>query len=50
MKYERFQLSNNCWISDKLFDVQDDKARDHSHITGVVILNFFCNISLFKRL
>ena len=26
---ERFQLSNSCWICDKLFDV-----RDHCHITG----------------
>ena len=31
---ERFQLSNSCWIHDKLFDVGDDKVRDHSHTTG----------------
>ena len=31
---ERFQLSNSCWICDKLFDVGDDKVRDHSHIPG----------------
>ena len=31
---ERFQVSNVCWICDKLFDVQDDKVRDHCHITG----------------
>ena len=31
---ERFQLSNSCWICDKLFDVGDDKVRDHFHITG----------------
>ena len=31
---EKFQLSNSCWICDKLFDVGDDKVRDHSHITG----------------
>ena len=30
---ERFQLSNSCWICDKLFDVEDDKVRDHCHIT-----------------
>ena len=30
---ERFQLSNSCWICDKLFDVGDDKVRDHCHIT-----------------
>ena len=31
---ERFQLSNKCWICEKLFDVGDDKARDHCHVTG----------------
>ena len=31
---ERFQLSNSCWIYDKLFDVGDDKVRNHCHITG----------------
>ena len=31
---ERFQLSNSCWTCDKLFDVGDDKVRDHCHITG----------------
>ena len=29
-----FQLSNKCWICDKLFDVGDNKVRDHCHITG----------------
>ena len=36
---ERFQLSNSCWICDKLFDVGDDKVRDHCHITGKYKLN-----------
>ena len=31
---EKFQLTNSCWILDKLFDVGDDKVRDHYHITG----------------
>ena len=31
---ERFQLSNICWICDKLFDAGDNKVRDHCHITG----------------
>ena len=31
---ERFQLSTSCWTCDKLFDVGDDKVRDHCHITG----------------
>ena len=29
-----FQLSNSCWICDKLFDVEDDKVKDHCNITG----------------
>ena len=43
---ERFQLSNSCWICDKLFDVGDEKVRDHCHVqnniemqhSGVAIL------------
>ena len=31
---QRFQLSNKCWICDKLFDAGDDKVRDHCHVTG----------------
>ena len=31
---ERFQLSNSCWIRDKIFDVGDAKVSDHWHITG----------------
>ena len=31
---ERFQLSNNSWIDNKLFDVGYDKVRDDCHITG----------------
>ena len=31
---ERFQLSNNCWICDKLFDVEVDKVRNHCHVKG----------------
>ena len=26
---DRFQQSLKCWIYDKLFDVRDDKVRDH---------------------
>ena len=29
-----FQSSNKSWICDKLFDVVDNKVRDHCHITG----------------
>ena len=31
---ERFQSSNKFWICDKLFDVGDNKVRNHCHITG----------------
>ena len=30
---ERFQLSNICWICNKLFDFSDNKVRDHCHVT-----------------
>ena len=29
-----FQQSNNCWIYKKLVDNEDEKVRDHCHITG----------------
>ena len=31
---EGFQLSNKCWVCNKLFNVWDNKVRDHCHITG----------------
>ena len=31
---ERFQSSNKCWKCDVLFDVGDNKVRDHCHVTG----------------
>ena len=45
---ERFHLSNSCWICDKLFDVGDDKVRDHCHITGKYrgTAHWSCNINL----
>ena len=45
---ERFQLSNSCWIRDKLFDVGDDKVKDHCHITGKYrgAAHWSCNINL----
>ena len=30
---ERFQSSNKCCICDKLFDVRDNKVKDHCHAT-----------------
>ena len=45
---ERFQLSNKCWISDKLFDVGDNKVRDHCHITRKYrgSAHWSCNVNL----
>ena len=45
---KKFQLSNSCWISDKLFDVGDHKVRDHCHIIGKYrgAANWSCNINL----
>ena len=28
---ERFQLTKSCWICDKLFDVGENKVRNHCH-------------------
>ena len=45
---ERSWLSNKCWICDKLFDVGDDKVRDHCHITGKYRgqAHLRCNVNL----
>ena len=45
---ERFQVSNNCWICDKLFDVGDEKVRYHCHITGKIrgAAHWSCNVNL----
>ena len=29
-----FQKSNNCWICNKFIDNDDEKVRDHCHITN----------------
>ena len=43
-----FQLSNKCWICDKLFDLVDEKVRDHCHISGKFrgAAHFSCNANL----
>ena len=48
VKEEIFQLSNSCWICDKLFDVGDDKVKDDCHITGKYRgeAHCSCNINL----
>ena len=42
---EPFQLANKCWICGKLFDLADEKVRDHCHITGKFrgAAHFSCN-------
>ena len=32
-KEKQFQLSNMCWIYEKLIDDDDEKVRDHFYIT-----------------
>ena len=45
---EKLQLSNFCWICDKLFDIGDGKVRDHCHITGKYrgTSHWICNVNL----
>ena len=31
---EQFQSSNTHWICEKLIDDEDEKVRDHCHVTG----------------
>ena len=31
---EQFQLSNVCWICENLIDHNDEKIKDHCHVTG----------------
>ena len=31
---EQFQLSNTCWICEKLIDDDNEKLRGHCHVTG----------------
>ena len=59
-----FQQSNNCCIRKKIIDKEDEKVRDHYHITGKFRgsahwdcnINFkltkknTCNVSKCKRL
>ena len=61
---ERFQSSSMCWICKKLIEDDNEKVRDHCHITGKFrgaarwscYINLqltkkrSCNISQFKRL
>ena len=31
---DQFQSSNTCWICQKLIDHDDEKLRNHCHVTG----------------
>ena len=40
--------SNKCWICDELFAAEDNKVRDHEHVTGKCrgSAHWSCNIDL----
>ena len=44
---EEFQSSNTCWICEKLIEDDDEKVRDHCHITGKFrgAAHWSCNIN-----
>ena len=43
-----FKSGNKCWICNKLFAAEDNKVRDHDHITGKFrgSVPWSCNINL----
>ena len=43
-----FQKSNSCWICKKLIDNDEEKVRDHCHVTGKFrgAAHWNCNINL----
>ena len=45
---EQFQSSNTCWICEKLIDDDDEKVRDHCHVTAQFrgAAHWSCNINL----
>ena len=45
---EQFQSSNTCSICEKLIDNDNEKVRDHCHITGKFrgATHWSCNINL----
>ena len=42
------EISNKCWICNKLFDIVDEKVRGHCHISGKFrgAAHFSCNANL----
>ena len=47
---KRFQLSNKCWICNKLFTNEDKKITDHDHITGKYRGSAYSNCNINLRL
>ena len=49
-----FQQSNNCWVCGKIINDDDEKVRDHCHVTGKFrgAAHWDCNINfeLTKRI
>ena len=47
-KEELFQSSSTCWICKKLIEYDDEKVRDHCHITRKFrgAIHWSCNINL----
>ena len=45
-----FQSGNKCWMCNKLFDVGDNKVRDHCHITGKYRGSAHCSCNINLRL
>ena len=45
---QRFQSSSTCWICEKLIDDDNEKVRDHCHVTGKFrgAAHWSCNINL----
>ena len=45
---QKFQSSNKSWICDKLFNVGDNKVKDHCHVTGKYrgSAHWSCNINI----
>ena len=47
-KNELFEMTNICWICDKLIENTDNKVRDHCHIADKYrgAVHYSCNINL----
>ena len=52
-KEEKFQSSSICWICEKLIDDDDEKVRDHCHVTvkfrGAAHWSYSINLQLTKN-